>query len=218
MLRCRSDAAELSEIIGVVEQCSQQAVRAGQLPQGFREFFRSGEVKASPVEEEKFVDDAVSLALINGYRRTVAIERDLPEGLPALMVDKLQAEQVLFNLLRNALQAMDLVVYRAHRLLITARATGTGFVEITVADSGPGIDPAIRAKLFQACVTTKAGGMGVGLAICREIAKSAGGTLELDAASPLGGAAFTVTFPIAPGAGPDVGPDASPDAPGRAGA
>jgi two-component system sensor kinase FixL len=196
MLRRRPDAEDLTDIIGVLEKCSQQAVRAGQLLHRLREFVRLGDVDPRPLAVAKLVDDTVSLSLINGYRRTVTIERDLPADLPVLLVDPLQAEQVLFNLMRNAFEAMDPVTSRPHRLSVTARATGTSMVAITVADSGPGIDPEIRSTLFQSFVTTKAGGMGVGLAICREIAESYGGTLCLDDASPLGGAAFTVTFPV----------------------
>jgi two-component system sensor kinase FixL len=201
MLLRRPDADDFGEIIDVLEKCSQQAVRAGQLLHRLREFVRSGEVAPRSVAVAKLVDDTVSLSLINGYRRTVTIERDLPAGLPALLVDPLQAEQVLFNLMRNAFEAMDPITSRPHRLSVMARATGTGMVAITVADSGPGIDPDIRSTLFQSFVTTKAGGMGVGLAICREIAESYGGTLVLDEVSPLGGAAFTVTFPVVPDEG-----------------
>ena len=204
MLRRRPDAEDLGEIIAVLDKCSQQAVKAGQLLHRLREFVRSGEVQPRPLGVDKLVDDTISLALINGYRRTVTIERDLPPGLPPLLVDPLQAEQVLFNLMRNAFEAMDPVTDRAHVLRISARLADKGFVALTVSDSGPGIDPDIHATLFQSFVTTKVGGMGVGLSICREIAESYGGTLDLDGESALGGAAFTVTFPVAPASLDDV--------------
>ncbi len=117
-----------------------------------------------------------------------------PEAEHAV-IDKVQIQQVLFNLLRNAVEAMEASPRR--ELTIATAFAGT-MVEISVADTGPGLPEAVRGNLFQPFVTTKPTGMGVGLSICRAIAEAHGGELRVDA-SP-GGAVFrlTVPRPIAP--------------------
>lgn len=196
LLKKRSDADDLGEIIDVLDQCSGQALRAGQLLHRLREFVKSGEQNIELVTVEKLVDDSISLALINGYKRSTTIERDIPSDLPMLAVDHLQAEQVLFNLIRNGFQAMEGMKGRWHHMKIAAKQATGGFIEITVEDSGPGVDPAIGERLFESFVTSKSGGMGVGLAICRQIVESYGGRLTLEECGDLGGAQFRLTLPV----------------------
>ena len=150
------------------------------------------------VSVEKLVDDSVSLALINGYRQTTEITRDLPDDLPPIWIDPLQGEQVLFNLIRNAFQAMATDKEQSHKVLISARCEGEGAVELSVEDNGPGVDPEIRDSLFDSFVTTKSGGMGIGLAICRQIVEAYGGRLTVSGSEKLGGARFAFTFPTKP--------------------
>ena len=195
-LAAREDAEGLAEVIAAIDQCRAQSLRAGQLLHRLREFVKPGESETQSVAVEKLVDDTISLALINGYRQSVVINRDIEHGLPALQIDPIQAEQVLFNLLRNAFEAMSDRPETVHRMRIAARAVGPHTVRITVEDTGPGIDPDVRDTIFQSFVTTKAGGMGVGLAICRQIVETFGGRLELaDDDCTLSGACFALTLP-----------------------
>lgn len=194
----REDAGELVEIIDAIDKCRAQSLRAGQLLHRLREFTKPGETDTRTVAVEQLVDDTISLALINGYRQSVVIDRDIEPGLPLLKIDAIQAEQVLFNLLRNAFEAMSDQHETVHRMRISATAIAQHSVRITVEDTGPGVDRDIRDHIFDSFVTSKAGGMGVGLAICRQIVETYGGSLELSEGCKLNGACFALTLPAAP--------------------
>ena len=111
--------------------------------------------------------------------------------IQSVMVDKIQIQQVLLNLMRNALEAMLEVEKR--ELTVATRSTGKDMVEISVADTGPGIAPEISAKLFQPFMTTKPHGMGVGLSISRTIIEAHGGKLWAEP-NPGGGTVFRLTL------------------------
>lgn len=190
------------EVIRILEECSSQAIRAGQLIHRLRDFVRGGVPESGPNLVPDLIRDATALAMINGFKRSIHLVYDLESGLPPVEVDHLQAQQVLFNLLRNAFEAVDITDGdHRHDILIGARLLDCGFVEMRVEDDGPGIDPAIAGSLFDSFVTTKGGGMGVGLAICRQIVEAYGGRIWADRSEALGGAAFHFTLPIshAPG-------------------
>lgn len=197
-LQQRADAEELGEVIEALEICSEQAVRAGQLLHRLREFLKPPAQQTELVPVEEIVDATISLALINGYRRKIKLDLDIPGNLPLLRVDHVQAEQVLFNLVRNAFEAMEDDLDQPHKVRISARALDCDKVEIRVEDSGPGIDPKVRDKVFESFVSTKRDGMGVGLAICRQIVEAHNGRLEAGDSEALGGAMFRVTLPSAP--------------------
>ena len=108
--------------------------------------------------------------------------------------DRVQIQQVLFNLVRNATEAMEQSARR--EIVITTAPSGAGMVEIGVADTGPGLAPEVRANLFRPFVTTKASGMGVGLSICRSIVETHGGRLWAED-NPGGGTVFRFTLPRA---------------------
>ena len=114
---------------------------------------------------------------------------------------------MVFNLLRNAIEATDTEQGGQHEILIAARPIDEALVEISIEDEGPGIDPAIAGSLFDSFVTTKGGGMGVGLAICKQIVEASGGEIRAGQSERLGGAAFRFTLPIAP----DVPEPRNPD-------
>lgn len=203
MLAQKTADTDNGEILGVLDQCTQQAVRAGQLLHRLREFVRGSEPRTQEVAVDALVDDSVSLALINGNRRDITIERNIPDDLPPLCIDKLQGEQVLFNLIRNAFDAISEMPTGPHMLKITAKMADHGFVAISVEDTGPGVEPEVAEHIFDSFVTTKTGGMGIGLAICRQIVESYGGRMELGESGVLGGARFRVTLPTARSAPPD---------------
>ena len=117
-------------------------------------------------------------------------------GLPEALCDKIQVQQVVVNLVRNAIEAMDGGERR--ELSIAASLDEDGAIAIGVADTGPGIAPEIAERLFQPFVTTKAQGMGVGLSICRSIVEAHGGRL-VAAPGPEGGAVFSFSLPAASG-------------------
>ena len=145
-----------------------------------------------------------ALALVGARRRGVRTSLELDLALPLVLVDHVQIQQVVLNLVRNAVEAMEQVDRR--ELAVRTRAIPEkGVAEISVADTGPGIAPELADRLFQPFVTNKPTGMGLGLSICRTIVEAHHGRLMM-APGPAGGAVFRVIPPIA---GPDATADAS---------
>ena len=115
-------------------------------------------------------------------------------NLPQVLIDKIQIQQVLLNLMRNAIEAMEVTERR--ELTIASEMEEDARVWISIVDTGPGIAPEIADRLFQPFVTTKAHGMGVGLSICRSIIEEHGGKLAVEP-NPTGGTTFRFSLPVA---------------------
>ncbi|MFY7746267.1 MAG: ATP-binding protein [Erythrobacter sp.] len=195
MLARRTEMADRAQLVDILDKCSKQAVRAGQLIHRLRDFVRGGQPKIELVDASALVDNSVTLAMINGFRRNVRLETDIPRGLPQVAVDPVQAQQVLFNLIRNAFEAMHADDSAGHRLRISVLPHDENQIEFVIEDSGSGIDPEVADRMFESFVTTKGGGMGVGLSICKQIVESYGGAIWATHSSGLGGAAFHFTLP-----------------------
>lgn len=187
---------EDKEIIDILERCSQQAIRSGALLHRLREFVQGKPPSLERIEVEELVDTAIKLSLINGFRKNVSIEIQIADDLPAVAIDRLQYEQVLVNIIRNAFEAMHAESSGGHFLRISAHADGA-FVVLSVCDSGPGFDPFLRSRLFERFATTKGTGMGIGLSICRQVVEAHGGRIWADSECPLGGANISFTMPVA---------------------
>ncbi len=173
-----------------VEKASQQVLRAGEIIRRLREFTARGEIEKSVVAVDQMIDEAVALARASNRFGPAQVIVDV-SGVGVVLADKIQIQQVLLNLIRNALEAMEGLA----RQVLTIRAVLKGeFVEIAVEDIGHGIAPEMKARLFEPFITTKDFGMGVGLAICRTIVESHGGRLIADD-NPGGGAIFRLTLP-----------------------
>jgi two-component system sensor kinase FixL len=112
-------------------------------------------------------------------------------GLPPVLIDKVQVQQVVINLVRNAIEAMAVVPRRA--LAVSTDTADDGMVRVSIADTGPGLPPEVASQLFQPFVTTKQKGMGLGLSISRSIIDSHGGRLRADP-NPGGGVIFSFTL------------------------
>ena len=149
----------------------------------------AGAVVAVAAEVAALVEHAVQAV---AETRSARVEVRLAAGVPQVAVDAEQIHQVLRNLLDNALDAAG--ASGVVRVEVTAR---DGEVELLVADSGPGVDPAIRARLFEPLITTKPSGVGLGLALCRKLVAAHGGTIELVSARELPGAHFSIRLPEA---------------------
>jgi C4-dicarboxylate-specific signal transduction histidine kinase len=126
----------------------------------------------------------------------VAVRTGLGDALPPVVNDRIQLQQVLLNLMMNAIEAMSGNRYVPRELSITSTPADANAVVVSVADSGPGVSPAIRERLFDAFHTTKPHGMGMGLAISRSIVEAHGGRLWATANDPRG-AVFQFTLPVA---------------------
>ena len=142
----------------------------------------------------RLVEEASALALIGAQDRGAKIDLRIAPRLPEAAVDRIQIEQVVVNLVRNAIEAMD--GGERKELTVAAAPGDRGVIEVSVTDTGPGIAPEIAERLFQPFVTTKRNGMGVGLSICRSIVEAHGGTLVAEA-NPTGGTIFRFTLPVA---------------------
>jgi two-component system sensor kinase FixL len=173
-----------------VEKMAEQAARARGIVQSLRGLVKK-ETRPRQVERlETLIQETSALALI-GTSRSVGLDLRIGADATHAVVDQVQIQQVLLNLMRNAVDAM---AGSAVRMLTVATARQGGRVEILVSDTGPGLPEAVLARLFQPFVTTKPDGLGVGLSICRTIVEAHGGELVAEN-RPDGGAVFRFTVP-----------------------
>jgi two-component system, LuxR family, sensor kinase FixL len=178
----------------MMEKAIAQAQRAGDVIRRLRGFVSKGETERRIQNLNQLVEEALALALVGARQRGVRASLELDHTLPPVLVDHVQIQQVVLNLVRNAVEAMEQVQRR--ELTIGTRAIAEqGMAEVIVADTGPGIAPELADRLFQPFVTTKATGMGLGLSICREIVEAHHGRLTAAPGSS-GGTVFRVTLPI----------------------
>jgi two-component system sensor kinase FixL len=161
-----------------IAEAVQQAERAGDVLSRLREFVRGGEYRRTLTEVKPLIDAAVSLIRMEATQQEVEITASIHSGLPAVLADPVQIEQVLLNLLRNAMDAMEAANTERRSIVIGARCKGNGAVEISVADSGPGVAAEVMDTIFEPFATTKPFGMGMGLSISRSIVASHGGSVR----------------------------------------
>ena len=181
-----------------VEHAGEQAIRAGQIIQRLRGFAsrRDTEKRIEPIPP--LLREAAALALVGTRQKGIVIKIDNDIADVPVLADKIQIQQVLLNLLRNAAEA---VANQEHREIALLTEASDGEVQISVVDNGPGLPEEVQAKLFQPFVSTKETGMGVGLSICHNIVTAHNGRLWAEL-NPDGGTIFRVTLPIALIAGP----------------
>ena len=179
----------------MMEKAIAQAQRAGDVIRRLREFVGRGETERRTQNLNQLVEEALALALVGVRQRGVRASLELDHTLPPVLVDQVQIQQVVLNLVRNAVEAME-QVERRELTVGTRTIPQQGMAEVIVADTGPGIAPELSDRLFQPFVTTKATGMGLGLSICREIVEAHHGRLTTAPASS-GGTVFRVALPIA---------------------
>jgi C4-dicarboxylate-specific signal transduction histidine kinase len=161
-----------------LDSANEQALRAGQIVRRLRDFMTRHETEFRIESTRKLVEDAAALALLGARDAGVRVAVTLDPGVDLVLADRVQIQQVLANLLRNAMEAMQ--VSDRRELAISTAPAENDMVLVSVADSGPGISDEIAERLFQPFVTTKQQGMGVGLSICRTIIESHGGRIWLE--------------------------------------
>jgi two-component system sensor kinase FixL len=187
------EAAMLREGMAEVVQ---QAERAGDVLDHLREFVSGGEYRRSLTEVKPLIDAAISLTRIEATQREVEIASRIDPNLPAVLADRIQIEQVLMNLLRNAMDAMNAANSPQRSIIVEANQKSNHAVEISIIDSGPGVAAEVVDTIFEPFVTTKPLGMGMGLSISRSIVESHGGTLRM-VRSVRSGAMFMFDLPAA---------------------
>lgn len=182
-------------IEGALEKLSAQAQRAGAIIRRIQDFVKKREPRFGPVDLAEVVRETIAFASIDARTAGLKIELSAEPGLAPVVADRILVEQVLLNLLRNAAEAMASVPSE-RRVLTVSLQRRDGDVEVEVADRGPGIDEAVSGRLFDAFVSTKPDGMGIGLNICRTIVELHRGRLQ-HRPRPGGGTVFTVALPVA---------------------
>jgi len=188
----RNPDEEVLEIVReALRECATQSVRAGQIVRRLRDFISKGEIESRVESLARVVNEASALALIGAGESGVEVEVKLDPRVDRVFIDRIQVQQVILNLVRNAIEAM--AGSQIRRLRIASRPAEGGFVEMSIEDSGPGLPAELADQLFQPFVSTKAEGMGLGLSICHTIVNAHGGRIW-STPSRLGGTAFHFTL------------------------
>ncbi|BCA63982.1 PAS domain-containing sensor histidine kinase [Sphingomonas sp. HMP9] len=194
-----TDDARLTEIAEALDLAAAQSLRAGTIVRRLRAFVDGGDTGFKVERLDLLVEEATSLGLLGAHEAGIKVTMTIAAGLDRVMVDRVQIQQVLVNLIRNAIQSMT--TRACKELMIATAPDRAGWVRVTVADTGIGLDPDIRDRLFEAFATTKEDGMGLGLSICRTIVEAHGGRIWAEAGAD-GGTAFHFCVPLA-GDGPE---------------
>jgi PAS domain S-box-containing protein len=183
----------------IMKEAAEQALRAGRIIGRLREFVTRGETEMRFESLPVLIRDATDFALVNAGGRGGQVHLRFDPGAEGVLANRIQVQQLLVNLLRNANEAM--ASSEQYELVVSTALLDDETIEITVADRGPGLPNEIASHLFEAFRSTKREGMGLGLSICRSIAEAHGGKLRYQP-NPGGGTIFRFTLPAVPKNGP----------------
>jgi PAS domain S-box-containing protein len=187
---------ELAQVREALVCVVEDTDRAGDILERIRDHIKKAPPRKERIDLNKAINDVIALAQGAIVKNRVSVQTRLAEELSPVQADCVQMQQVVLNLILNAVEAMNSVEAGPRELLISTEQDQTGDVLVSVSDSGPGIDPANLDRVFEALYTTKSSGMGMGLSICRSIIDAHGGRLWADVHAPRG-AVFRFTLPSA---------------------
>jgi PAS domain S-box-containing protein len=193
--RMQAGNYRFEDLLAAMQKASDQAERAGKIIRRMRDMVKKSDPKREPVSLEELVDEARAFADIEAQRTGTQIEVDIPENLPRIVVDRIMIEQVLLNLVKNGIEAMNSVPFDRRKLLLQARLNEDEMLEIAISDHGHGLAEEDIERIFMPFYTTKPEGMGIGLAICRSIIEFHQGRLWVEPRRE-GGTVFRFTVPI----------------------
>lgn len=191
-----SGRTDLESCSDVMEKIAAQAERAGEVIRHIRHFVRKEEPELKPARLESMLDTVLGLVRPDAQRAGVRLRLRLDADAQWVLAQEIQIEQVILNLARNAIEAMEEVPTQRRQLALSARRIDGERIEIRVADTGPGLSGAVEETLFQPFVTTKAQGLGLGLSISSGIVEAHGGQLQVFN-TPGEGAVFYFALPLA---------------------
>jgi two-component system sensor kinase FixL len=191
-----ADAFQKQKLTDTLEKISNQALRAGEVIRRLREFVKKRNTEREYINFNDLIQDTIDLAKVDTRLLDHGIQLDLCSApTPCLLIDQVQLQQVLFNLIRNAIDAME--DQPSAPVVIQSKWINEQYLEVSICDTGYGITEENRARLFHPFFTTKTSGMGMGLPICQSIIQSHGGELKHSAGSPQG-SIFSFTLPAKP--------------------
>ena len=188
--RPEPDAAPIADL---VDKAGLQAERAAEIIKRLRRFIRQDESERRLEPINSVVEEAAALALIGASDSHIELIFDLDDALPSVLIDRIEVQQVVLNILRNAIEAFEGPGER--KLRVSTKAAGSKEVRVDIRDNGPGLAPDIADDPFRPFQTTKEDGLGIGLAISRTIIDAHGGRLWAES-PPEGGAAFCFSLPV----------------------
>lgn len=189
------DSPDLAEGREAIECVVKDTYRAGDIISGIRNQVKKAPSRKLAVNVNEAIDEVIALVRGELSKHRVSIETRLSERLPPVHADRVQLQQVMLNLILNAIEAMTTVGDIARELLISTDLSTDDGVLVTVGDSGPGVVPANRERIFESFFTTKPEGVGIGLSICRSIIESHSGRIWMDGHKPHG-AIVSFTLPL----------------------
>jgi two-component system sensor kinase FixL len=185
------DPDDVPMIREALDDAAKEAMRAGHIVRRLRDFVARGDLETRLENLTILINEAAVLGLMGSSEKGISVAFDLDADASPVLVDKVQIQQVLINLMRNAVEAMSAT--EARRLVISSMREEPGLARVSIADTGPGIAPEVAKDLFTAFVSTKADGMGLGLSICRTIVEANGGQIWAEP-RPGGGTIFHFTL------------------------
>jgi PAS domain S-box-containing protein len=197
-------APDLDEVRATLKRIVSDGHRAGKVISGVRTIFKKDVQARGPIDVNDLIGEVLSLVRGELESRRVTVETELGQ-LPSMVADRAQLQQVILNLITNALDAMGAISDRPRVLRLRSERCEPGKIMVTVHDSGPGIEKKNIHRIFEPFFTTKSNGTGMGLSICRSVVESHGGQLMASHGHPYG-AVFQIALPIQE---PDVGGPAS---------
>jgi len=188
------DPPDLAEVREAIECVVKETYRAGEILGGIRDQVKKVPPRMEGVGLNEAIEEVTLLVRGELLKHQVSLQMRLADGLSPVHADRVQLQQVMLNLILNAIEAMIGVGDNARELVISTQSIPEGKLLVTVQDSGPGVAPENRERIFRSFYTTKAGGVGIGLSICRSIVDGHSGQLWVDAHQPRG-AVFSFTLP-----------------------
>lgn len=179
-LHLQNEAPDLGELRSILADIRKDDIRAGEIIHGMRAFLRRRELEMQPLAVETLVEDAARLLTGDAMARKTAVEMQIAPDLPHVSGDRVHLQQVLVNLIVNGMDAMNSCLPEDRKLTVTATQRDASNVEIAVSDAGTGVPATDLSRVFEAFHTTKRGGLGLGLAICRSVIEAHGGAITVE--------------------------------------
>jgi PAS domain S-box-containing protein len=189
-----AEQPDLAEVQEALESVVSNTYRASEILAGIRHQIKRAPPRTGRLDLNEAIGEVIAIVRGELLKNHVSVQMRLADEMPPVMADRVQLQQVMMNLIVNAIEAMAVVSEAERNLLVTTESRSAGLL-VTVADSGPGIAPEDRTRIFESFMTTKEGGVGIGLSICRSIIEGHGGRLWADANQPHG-AALHFTVPV----------------------